>query len=173
MRDPVGRQIGLVVGLATFAPALWLMVRKPTLALACSMAVFFRSAFWLVSSGSPSGLWYFKPFAWQLLFVLGAWTPSVALNPFNRSFEARLALEEQMAPAMVRFDVVGNAEAMHPFADAFGDLVEILQRAGPGGSLGKSSAIRAAKPAHSRRRGAVDWTVEFGPRAVEMAGVPL
>jgi hypothetical protein len=60
--------------LATFAPALWLMVRKPTLALACSMAVYFagRHFGWNLS-GSPSGLWYFNPFAWQLLFVLGAW----------------------------------------------------------------------------------------------------
>jgi hypothetical protein len=25
-------------------------------------------------AASPSGSWYFNPFAWQLLFVLGAWT---------------------------------------------------------------------------------------------------
>ncbi|HEY0425450.1 MAG TPA: OpgC domain-containing protein, partial [Rhodopila sp.] len=60
--------------LATFAPVLWLMVRKPTLALVCSMTVYFagRHFGWNLS-GSPAGLWYFNPFAWQLLFVLGAW----------------------------------------------------------------------------------------------------
>jgi hypothetical protein len=60
--------------LGTFAPALWLMVRKPTLALICSMAVYFagRHFGWNLAT-SPSGSWYFNPFAWQLLFFLGAW----------------------------------------------------------------------------------------------------
>ena len=59
--------------LGTFAPALWLMVRKPTLTLICSMAVYFsaRHFGWNLAA-SPSGVWYFNPFAWQLLFVLGA-----------------------------------------------------------------------------------------------------
>jgi hypothetical protein len=63
-----------IVLLATFAPALWLMVRKPALTLAGSIAVYFAARYfgWNLS-GSPSGLWYFNPFAWQLLFVLGAW----------------------------------------------------------------------------------------------------
>lgn len=64
-----------VLLLAAFAPALWLMVRKPNLTLAGSIAVY------LVGRHSgrnlaavPSGVWYFNPFAWQLLFFLGAWT---------------------------------------------------------------------------------------------------
>jgi hypothetical protein len=60
--------------LGTFAPALWLMVRRPTLTLLCSLAVYFagRQFGWNLAA-SPSGLWYFNPFAWQLLFFLGAW----------------------------------------------------------------------------------------------------
>jgi hypothetical protein len=60
--------------LGTFAPALWLMVRKPTLTLVCSMAVYFagRHFGWNLPA-SPSGFWYFNPFAWQFLFFLGAW----------------------------------------------------------------------------------------------------
>lgn len=60
--------------LGTFAPALWLMVRKPTLTLICSMAVYFaaRHFGWNLAA-SPSGSWYFNPFAWQFLFFLGAW----------------------------------------------------------------------------------------------------
>ncbi len=60
--------------LGTFAPALWLMVRKPTLILICSMAVYFaaRHFGWNLAA-SPSGSWYFNPFAWQFLFFLGAW----------------------------------------------------------------------------------------------------
>jgi hypothetical protein len=60
--------------LATFAPALWLMVRKPTLAMAGSIVVYVagRHFGWNLAA-SPSGFWYFNPFAWQLLFFLGAW----------------------------------------------------------------------------------------------------
>jgi hypothetical protein len=60
--------------LGTFAPALWLMVRKPTLVLIGSLIVYVaaRHFGWNLAA-SPSGLWYFNPFAWQLLFFLGAW----------------------------------------------------------------------------------------------------
>jgi hypothetical protein len=60
--------------LGTFAPALWLMVRKPTLTLVGSLIVYVaaRHFGWNLAA-SPSGLWYFNPFAWQLLFFLGAW----------------------------------------------------------------------------------------------------
>jgi hypothetical protein len=61
--------------LGTFAPALWLMVRKPTLILVCSTALYLagRHFGWNLPS-SRSAVWYFNPFAWQLLFFLGAWT---------------------------------------------------------------------------------------------------
>ncbi len=60
--------------LATFAPALWLMVRKPLLTLVGSMVVYLagRHFGWNLPT-SPSGSWYFNPFTWQFLFFLGAW----------------------------------------------------------------------------------------------------
>ena len=60
--------------LGTFAPALWLMIRQPSLTLIGSMAVYFagRHFGWNLAA-SPSGVWYFNPFTWQLLFFLGAW----------------------------------------------------------------------------------------------------
>ena len=60
--------------LGTFAPTLWLMVRKPTLILVCSIALYLagRHFGWNLPS-SRSAAWYFNPFAWQLLFLLGAW----------------------------------------------------------------------------------------------------
>ena len=60
--------------LGTFAPALWLMIRQPSLTLMGSMAVYFagRHFGWNLAA-SPSGFWYFNPFTWQLLFFLGAW----------------------------------------------------------------------------------------------------
>jgi hypothetical protein len=60
--------------LGTFAPALWLMVRTPTLILIGSMVVYFagRHFEWNLAA-SPAGFWYFNPFTWQFLFFLGAW----------------------------------------------------------------------------------------------------
>src|ERR1700716_3464992 len=78
--------------LGTFAPALWLMVRKPTLTLAGSLVVYFaaRHFGWNLAS-SRTGLWYFNPFAWQLLFFLGAWIAlggSRAIQSIVRTREA-------------------------------------------------------------------------------------
>ena len=60
--------------LGAFAPALWLMVRKPNWTLAGSLVLYVaaRHFGWNVPA-SPSGFWYFNPFTWQLLFLLGAW----------------------------------------------------------------------------------------------------
>jgi hypothetical protein len=60
--------------LGAFAPALWLMFRKPNWTLAGSLVLYVaaRHFGWNLPA-SPSGLWYFNPFAWQLLFFLGAW----------------------------------------------------------------------------------------------------
>src|SRR5260370_1304473 len=75
--------------LGTFAPALWLMVRKPTLTLMGSMAVYFaaRHFGWNLPT-SRVGVWYFNPFAWQLLFFLSAWIAlggAEAIRPIVRS----------------------------------------------------------------------------------------
>ncbi len=61
-----------------FAPVLWVMLRRPALMIAASLALYFaaRQFGWNLSS-FPDGDWYFNPFCWQLLFVFGAW---VSLN---------------------------------------------------------------------------------------------
>jgi hypothetical protein len=61
--------------LGAFAPALWLMVRRPNWTLAGSIVEYLaaRHFGWNLPA-SPSGFWYFNPFAWQLLFFLGAWS---------------------------------------------------------------------------------------------------
>jgi hypothetical protein len=63
-----------IVLMAFFPPVLWLMLRKPDLALAGSAALYFaaRAFDWNLRS-LPDGGWYFNPYCWQLLFVLGAW----------------------------------------------------------------------------------------------------
>jgi hypothetical protein len=65
----------LFVGLLVmFPPMLWLMLRRPNLALAGSIALYVASRVfdWNLPS-FPTGTWYFNPFCWQLLSVLGAW----------------------------------------------------------------------------------------------------
>ena len=63
-----------IVLLLLFPPILWLLQRKATLALIVSAALY--AAVWEFGwnlPAYPSGHWYFNPFAWQLLFVFGAW----------------------------------------------------------------------------------------------------
>jgi len=63
-----------IVLLLLFPPILWLLQRKATLALLASAALY--AAAWEFGwnlPAYPNGHWYFNPFAWQLLFVFGAW----------------------------------------------------------------------------------------------------
>lgn len=63
-----------IVLLAGFPPILWLLQRKADLALGLSMLLYALTwEFDLYIPAYPSGVWYFNPFAWQLLFVFGAW----------------------------------------------------------------------------------------------------
>ena len=65
----------LYVVLMFFLPVvLWLMRWKADVALALSVALY--AATWqfdLYLTAYPNGFWAFNPFAWQLLFVFGAW----------------------------------------------------------------------------------------------------
>jgi hypothetical protein len=63
-----------VLLMACFPAVLWMMLRKPGLAMAGSIVLYFaaRTFDWNLSS-YPDGVWYFNPFCWQLLFVFGAW----------------------------------------------------------------------------------------------------
>ncbi|MCA6107844.1 OpgC domain-containing protein [Bradyrhizobium cenepequi] len=63
-----------IVLMGLFPPVLWFMLRQPNLTMIASIAL------WLVSRQTgwnlpayPVGVWYFNPFAWQVLFVFGAW----------------------------------------------------------------------------------------------------
>jgi hypothetical protein len=60
--------------LAWFPPMLWLLLRAPSIALISSAVLYVLMWFfeWNIPAW-PSGTWVFNPFAWQLLFVFGAW----------------------------------------------------------------------------------------------------
>jgi hypothetical protein len=63
-----------IVLLLLFPPILWLLLRAPTVALAVSTTIYVIAwRYGLNLPSYPSGVWYFNPFAWQLLFVFGAW----------------------------------------------------------------------------------------------------
>jgi hypothetical protein len=65
----------LFIVLMAFLPVvLFGMLRRPNLTMAGSIALYLaaRELDWNLSS-FPDGHWYFNPFSWQLLFVLGAW----------------------------------------------------------------------------------------------------
>ena len=60
--------------MALFPLVLWSALRRPNLTLAASFLLYAvaRVFDWTFPS-YPSGSWYFNPFCWQLLFVLGTW----------------------------------------------------------------------------------------------------
>src|SRR5687767_8251848 len=63
-----------IVLLILFPPILWLLLRKPLLALGASVVLYALAwEFGWNLPAYPSGVWYFNPLAWQLLFVFGAW----------------------------------------------------------------------------------------------------
>jgi hypothetical protein len=63
-----------IILLLLFPPTLWLLLFRSTLALGASVLLYVLTweFNWNMPS-YPSGHWYFNPFAWQLLFVFGAW----------------------------------------------------------------------------------------------------
>lgn len=63
-----------IVLMAPFPLALWAMIRRPDLVLGASFVLYIaaRQFGWNLPA-YPSGSWFFNPFTWQLLFILGAW----------------------------------------------------------------------------------------------------
>jgi hypothetical protein len=78
-----------VLLMACFPAVLWLMLRKPGLTLAASMTLYVaaRQFEWTLQT-FPDGNWYFNPFCWQLLFVLGAWCALGGASRLRTRFRA-------------------------------------------------------------------------------------
>ncbi len=78
-----------IILLVGFPPLLWLLQRLPVVALAASVTLYALSwQFDWNMPAYPSGEWVFNPFAWQLIFVFGAWCAlggSERLAPLVRS----------------------------------------------------------------------------------------
>jgi hypothetical protein len=111
-----------IVLMAFLVPVLWAMLRRPGLAMAGSVALYFaaRQFEWNLPS-FPDGEWYFNPFCWQLLFVFGVWVAlgegkghrfalkspvpvyfAVCTEALARSGMAGVQAPHQMRPAIAR-----------------------------------------------------------------------
>ena len=112
--------------MVTFPPVLWLLVRSPGPALAISFAIYVGAHIfdWNLAS-YPDGSWYFNPFAWQFLFVIGAWISLDQTNLVRRLIAYRSAL--WLAMLFLLFSLIvtlaarfGLSSAMPtPMADLF------------------------------------------------------
>lgn len=63
-----------IVLMVVFSPVLWLLTKRANITLLGSFAIYVgaQTLGWNLPSYLDGG-WYFNPFAWQLLFVIGAW----------------------------------------------------------------------------------------------------
>src|SRR5579872_5712606 len=84
----------LYIVLMLFLPLiLWLMRRSADLTLGLSVALY--AATWqfdLYLSAYPNGFWAFNPFAWQLLFVFGAWCAQGGAQRMSRIIASPITL---------------------------------------------------------------------------------
>jgi hypothetical protein len=64
-----------VVLMAFFPLMLWLILRAPNAALAVSFALYLAARYfgWNLQAYPADKNWFFSPYAWQFLFVIGAW----------------------------------------------------------------------------------------------------
>ena len=66
----------LFISLIAAAPfVIWCLLRRPNLTLLGSVILYVLTRWfdWNLASYPPGTHWYFNPFAWQLMFVFGAW----------------------------------------------------------------------------------------------------
>jgi hypothetical protein len=84
----------LYIVLMLFLPIiLWLMKRSPDLTLALSVILYAITwQFDLSLSAYPNGVWVFNPFAWQLLFVFGAWCAQGGAQRMSRILASPITL---------------------------------------------------------------------------------
>jgi hypothetical protein len=64
-----------IVLMAVFPGILWLILRAPNVALVLSFVVYVAARMygWNLQGYPLDKAWYFSPYAWQFLFVIGAW----------------------------------------------------------------------------------------------------
>jgi hypothetical protein len=89
-----------------FPPMLWLLIQQPALALAGSALVYVLA--WNLDwnlPAYPNGEWFFNPFAWQLLFVFGAWCALGGAQRLAAALRSRVVLAIAIAYLVFAFAV--------------------------------------------------------------------
>jgi hypothetical protein len=96
-----------IVLLAFFPLVLWLLLRNASLALAASGVLY--ALMWTFGwnlPAYPEGSWAFNPFAWQLLFVLGAWCALGGVQRLSRVVTSRVTIGLAIAYLLLCLAVV-------------------------------------------------------------------
>jgi hypothetical protein len=95
-----------IVLLLLFPPMLYLLLRRPNLALGGSAVVYALA--WKLDfnlPAYPNGVWFFNPFAWQLLFVFGAWCALGGAQRLRPVMQSRAVLVAAIAYLLFAFAV--------------------------------------------------------------------
>ena len=97
----------LYIVLMFFLPLILLMIRwRANLTLAISVALYTLSwQYDLHLTAFPSGFWSFNPFAWQLLFVFGAWCALGGVGRMSRILSSPITLWAALAYLLAAFGV--------------------------------------------------------------------
>jgi len=97
----------LYVVLMFFLPViLWMMKWRPNVTLALSVLLYALTWYfdWYLSA-YPSGFWAFNPFAWQLLFVFGAWCALGGAKQMTRILASKITMGIAFAYLLFAFSI--------------------------------------------------------------------
>jgi hypothetical protein len=93
-----------IVLLLLFPPTLRLLLWQPGVALLLSALVYILAwSFHLNLPAYPNGVWFFNPFAWQLLFVFGAWCALGGAQALSGLMRSRIVLAIAIAYLVFAF----------------------------------------------------------------------
>jgi hypothetical protein len=94
----------LYISLIAASPLiLWCLMRRPNWTLLASAVLYVAARWfdWNLASYPPGTSWYFNPFAWQLMFVFGAWCGVGGAAKLKFIIQSRAALA--LAVAWIAF----------------------------------------------------------------------
>ena len=95
-----------IVLLLLFPPILLLLLRAPNFALAGSALLYALTwKFDFNLPAYPNGVWFFNPFAWQLLFVFGAWCALGGAQRLSGVLRSRVVLVVAVAYLLFAFAI--------------------------------------------------------------------
>jgi len=111
-----------IVLLLLFPPMLYLLLRRPNLALAGSALLY--ALVWKLDfnlPAYPNGVWFFNPFAWQLLFVFGAWCALGGAERLAEVLRSRIVLAVAIAYLIFAFAITltWHFESLERFVPAW------------------------------------------------------